>query len=314
MGFGRTGLNVCPLIFGTLPLGLLQANLSPAEGGRLIRYALEQGVNLLDTAEMYGTYAHIRTALDGFRGEVLIASKTHASDAATARRHLEKALRELGRDHVDIFLLHGARLTDPLQERAGVWEEILKMKEEGKIRHAGVSSHVVSAVRKLAGVPEVEVVHPLINRPGMGIIGGRSEEMADAILACSEAGKGVYAMKALAGGNLISAARNSLAYVKNLPGVAAVAVGMLSKAEIDADFGLICGRGKVRADEWEGLEKRHRRLQIMELFCNGCGSCVTACTNNALVVAEGKARLRKEACILCGYCAAACPNFLIRVV
>ncbi|NLC70188.1 MAG: 4Fe-4S binding protein [Desulfuromonadaceae bacterium] len=311
--FGRTGLEVCPLIFGTLPLGPLQANLSAEEGGRLIRHGLERGINLLDTAEMYGTYGHIRAALDGFGGEVLIASKTHATDPRTARMHLERALREMGRDHVDIFHLHAARLTDPLQERKGVWEEILRMKEEGKVRHAGVSSHLVPVVRALASSSEVEVIHPLINRTGMGILGGDSKEMAAAIQACSDAGKGVYAMKALAGGNLISAARASLFYVKDLPGVAAVAVGMLSAAEIDANLALLCGLENDKSD-WQVLQSRKRHLRIMAMFCNGCGACVKACTNNALFVEEGRACLREEDCILCGYCAAACPNFLIRVV
>ncbi|NLV25069.1 MAG: 4Fe-4S binding protein [Deltaproteobacteria bacterium] len=311
--FGNTGLSVCPLIFGTLPLGPLQAGLSAREGGRLIRHGLERGINLLDTAELYGTYGHIRAAVDGLRGELFIASKTHATDAATARSHLERALREMGREYVDIFHLHAARLTDPLGERKEVWEEILKMKEEGKVRHAGVSTHLVSVVEALAGVPEVEVVHPLINRTGMGIIGGDSAAMAAAIAACAAAGKGIYAMKALAGGNLISAARDSLTYVKNLPGVQGVAVGMLSSAEIDANYALFAGAMGKEAD-WERLQKRHRHLRIMDMFCNGCGACVAACTNKALFVEEGRARLRQEDCILCGYCAAACPNFLIRVV
>jgi len=310
---GKTGLRVCPLVFGTLPLGPLQAGLDAQAGGRLIRYGLERGINLLDTAELYGTYAQIRTALKGFDGEVLIASKTHADDPAVARSHLERALREMDREYVDILHLHAARLADPLQERKGVWEEILKMKEEGKVRHAGVSTHLALVVRALASEPEVEVIHPLINRTGMGIIGGTSVEMAAGILFCHEAGKGIYAMKALAGGNLISEARQSLGYVKGLPGVHGVAVGMLSTDEIDANLALFRKRGGEKID-WERLEKRQRRLRIMEMFCNGCGACVEACTNHALHLEDGKACLREEDCILCGYCAAACPNFLIRVV
>ena len=90
---GCTGLSINPLVFGTLPLGPLQADLSPDKGGRLIRYALERGVNLLDTAELYQTYPHIRSALDGFSGEALIASKTHANTAEAARLHVVRALR-----------------------------------------------------------------------------------------------------------------------------------------------------------------------------------------------------------------------------
>jgi aryl-alcohol dehydrogenase-like predicted oxidoreductase len=310
---GSTGMTISRLIYGTLPLGPLQAGLSPEEGGRLIRHALELGVNLIDTATLYETYPHVRAALRGFGGEVRIATKTHAPDGATARAHVELALRELDRECLDIVLLHGARIADPFTERGEVLEVLLGMKEEGKIGHVGLSSHYICAIRKAAARPEIEVVHPLINRTGMGILDGSAEEMAAAIADCSRAGKGVYAMKALAGGNLIVEARASLRYVLGLPGVDAVAIGMLSEAEIEANLALV-GEGIAEEKTWQELEKKRRRLRIMERFCKGCGMCVEACVNDALTVADGRARVDEATCVLCGYCGAACPEFIIRVV
>ena len=310
---GCTGLSINPLVFGTLPLGPLQAAFSPEKGGSLIRYALERGVNLLDTAELYQTYPHIRSALAGFTGEVLIASKTHANTADAARLHVERALRELGRERLDIVHLHGARVADPFVERPEIIEELLRMKDEGKIAHVGLSSHFVGAIRKSVQHPEIEVIHPLLNRTGMGIIDGTQMEMAAAIAACAVAGKGVYAMKALAGGNLISSARESLRYVLGVSGVHGIALGMLSEEEINGNLALF---QKDEADEeiWSGLEGRRRKLAIMHAFCKGCGACVPACTNNALKMVEGKAHVDDAECILCGYCGAACPEFMIRVV
>ena len=310
---GSTGITFFPLIYGTLPLGPLQAGLTPAEGGKLIRHALECGVTMLDTAALYGTYPHIREGVAGWQGALTIASKTHAADAATARRHVEEALRGLGRERLDIVHLHGARLADPFTDRAAVLAELLRMKEEGKIAHVGLSSHYIQAFRLALDHPEIEVVHPLINRTGMGILDGSAEEMADAIAACARAGKGVYAMKALAGGNLISEARQSLAYVLSLEGVHGVAVGMLSEQEIEANIALF-ESGVVDDGVWSGLESRRRRLKIMELFCRGCGQCVEICGSKALSLVEGKAVVDESACILCGYCGAACPDFMIRVV
>jgi predicted aldo/keto reductase-like oxidoreductase len=310
---GKTGLRINPLVFGTLPLGPLQAGLSAEEGGRLIRHALELGVTLLDTAELYGTYQHIRSALDGFVGDVRIASKTHAASAVQAREHVERALRELGVERLDIMHLHGARLSDPFVERAEVLDELLKMREEGKLLHLGLSSHFISAMHKAAANEEIATVHPLVNKTGMGILDGTAEEMAEAIRACSRSGKGVYAMKALAGGNLISEARASLRHVLRLPGVDAVAIGMLSKEEINANFDL-CNGLAIDDTSWEILEKKRRRLKIMEKFCKGCGQCVTACPSGALSLEDGKARVDEEQCVLCGYCAAACPEFMIRVI
>lgn len=310
---GRTEMKIHPLVFGTLPLGPLQAGLTPGEGGRLLRHALERGVNLIDTAELYGTYPHIREALQGYRGEVYIATKTHADNAAEARRHVERALRELGVEQLDIVHLHGARLADPFIERASVFDELLQLREEGKIRRVGLSSHYISAVRRASAHPEIAVVHPLINQNGMGILDGPAEEMAAAIAEAAEAGKGIYAMKALAGGNLIARARASLGYVLGLKGVHAVAVGMLSEAEIEANLDLFAGESPD-AEIWKGLERRRRRLRIMDRFCKGCGTCLAGCASEALTLQEGKAAVDEGECILCGYCAAACPEFIIRVV
>jgi aryl-alcohol dehydrogenase-like predicted oxidoreductase len=310
---GTTGMSINPLAFGTLPLGPLQANLSPAEGGALIRHALESGVTLLDTAELYGTYPHIREGLTGFTGKVFIASKTHAATAADARSHVEKALQELKRERLDIVHIHGARLADPFSERSEVLEELLLMKQQGKVAHVGLSSHYIAAFRAAADHPEIEVIHPLVNRTGMGIMDGSAAEMAEAIATCSRNGKGVYAMKALAGGNLISEARASIRYVLGLSGVDALALGMLSREEINANLKL-CSLGEADDETWETLEKRRRKFKIMEKFCNGCGACVEACTAHALVLESGVAKVKEEECILCSYCAAACPEFLIRVV
>lgn len=310
---GATGMTISPLVFGTLPLGPLQAGLRPAEGGRLIRHALERGVNMVDTAELYETYSHVRAALEGFGGEVYIVSKTHANTADDARLHVERALREMGRERLDVIHLHGARVRDPFVEREGVLAELSRLKEEGKVAHVGLSSHYVAAVCKAAGRPEIEVVHPLINRSGMGILDGTAEEMASAIALCAAKGKGVYAMKALAGGNLIATARQSLRYVLALPGVQALALGMLTTAEIEANLALV-EDGFADEATWEKLEQGRRRLRIMERFCKGCGACVAACTADALAIEEGRAKVDEKACILCGYCAASCPEFIIRVV
>ncbi len=310
---GNTGISIFPLIYGTLPLGPLQAGISVSEGSKLIRYALEHGVTMIDTATLYGTYPHIREALKGWHGDVTIATKTHAADAATAREHVELALRELGRERLDIVHIHGARVADPFTDRAAVLEVLLKMKQEGKIAHVGLSSHYIEAFRRAASHPEIEVIHPLINQTGLGIIDGTAAEMADAIAECAASGQGVYAMKALAGGNLISTARQSLAYVSALEGIHGLAIGMLSEQEIDANIAFF-EYGHMDDAIWKGLESRRRRLKIMEQFCKGCGKCIEICANKSLSLVNGVATVDESTCVLCGYCSSGCPEFFIRVI
>ena len=310
--FGNTGLSISPLVFGTLPLGGLQARVSPEEGGRLIRYALERGVTLIDTAYLYQTFDHVHEGLKGYSGEFKVASKTHAADAATAREHVETALRQMGLDKLDVLLLHGARIADPFNERAAVFEELCRMKEEGLAGTIGVSSHYISAIRDAAVHPDVDVIHPLINRKGMGILDGGAPEMAEAITLAAVSGKGVYAMKALAGGNFISSARESISWVLKQEGVHALALGMLSEAEIEANIALI-DNGSAPDEVWESLEKGSRNLTIMEEFCAGCGECVEVCRDGALSLVDEVAVVDPDSCVLCGYCGAACPEFIIRV-
>jgi len=267
---------------------------------------------MIDTAHMYGTFAHVRAGIEGYNGKVVVASKTHAADAVTARRHVEDALREIGLDRLDVLLLHGARIADPFTERADVFEELCRMKEEGMTRTIGVSSHYISAIRDSAVNPEVDVIHPLINRKGMGILDGSAREMAQAIALAAAQGKGVYAMKALAGGNFISSARESIAWVLDLEGVHALALGMMSEAEIEANAALL-ENGSAPDAVWEPLEEGRRSLTIMKEFCTGCGACIEVCRDGALSMVEGTAQVDPESCVLCGYCGAACPDFIIRV-
>lgn len=267
---------------------------------------------MIDTAHMYGTFAHVREGIRGYTGEVLVASKTHAVDAATAREHVEEALREMGLERLDVLLLHGGRVASPFTERAAVFEELCRMKEKGIARTIGISSHFISVIRDAAENPEVDVIHPLINRTGMGILDGTAQEMVQAIAMAASAGKGVYAMKALAGGNLISSARESISWVMALEGVHSLALGMMSEAEIEANVELV-SRGNASGEVWEQLEKGERRLTIMRKFCTGCGACIEVCKDGALSMVEGAALVDPAACVLCGYCGAACPDFIIRV-
>jgi ferredoxin len=146
----------------------------------------------------------------------------------------------------------------------------------------------------------------------MGILDGSAREMARAIALAASSGKGVYAMKALAGGNFISSARESISWVMDVEGVHALALGMLSEAEIDANIEL-AGSGDASDQAWEELEKGKRSLTIMRQFCTGCGACIDVCEDGALSMENGAALVDPETCVLCGYCGASCPEFIIRV-
>ncbi|MGE5508443.1 MAG: aldo/keto reductase, partial [Chitinophagales bacterium] len=132
---GNTGLEVSELCHGTLVLGPLQAGVPVEEGAAAIRRAAELGINFFDTAQAYRTYEHLRVGLAGISEAggrpLVIASKTMGKTAADAQAAVEEALRELGRERIDIFLLHNVLTPEDFDSRAGALEYLLRAKQEG---------------------------------------------------------------------------------------------------------------------------------------------------------------------------------------
>lgn len=312
---GNTGISVTELCFGVLPMGPNQYGLPPDEGGTLIREAVERGVNFLDTAQSYQTYPHIRNAFDALPGrgqDVVISTKSHAKTYEDMSEAVEEARKALDRDVIDLFLIHAAREdSDVFHTRRGALDCLVDLKSRGVIRGVGISTHSVDVVRVGKSMNELDVIFPIINAAGLGVLHGTRDEMAVAINDAARAGKGLFAMKALGGGNLLTDRKAALDYVRGLPGISSVAVGMVTRDELEMNCLLF-------ADEQvpEDLAERTWRQKklIVQPFCIGCGRCVEACPNFAMTVVDGKAVNQKEKCILCGYCAPVCPQFAIRLV
>ncbi|HEY3314297.1 MAG TPA: aldo/keto reductase [Bacillota bacterium] len=307
---GRTGIRVSRLCFGGLTLGPLQANLPVDEGADILRHAFDLGVNFVDTAEIYATYPYLKKALRG-RPEVVVATKTYAYTAEAAERSLQLALDGLGRSWVDLFLLHEQEAMT-LDGHRSALEFYLRAKERGLVRAVGFSTHSVAAVRKGLGLPEVDVIHPLLNREGLGLIDGDAAEMFAATAEAHARGKGIYAMKALGGGHFYADAERALRAVADRPFVDSVAVGLRTREEVELDWMII--RGLPIA---EGLRRRvvgrPRRL-LVEEWCRGCGECVKRCAHGALSLVDGRAVVDDGRCLLCGYCAPVCRDFCLKVV
>jgi aryl-alcohol dehydrogenase-like predicted oxidoreductase len=308
---GTSDVIVSRLCFGTLTISPLQRNMSPQEGGRLLIHALHKGILFFDTAEIYGTYPHLRCMLEEYPSAV-IATKCYAYDAKTAEESFVKAVRGLGRDYVDIFLLHEQESVHTIRGHWEALEYFIKRKQEGSIGAVGISTHTVDAARAALKYLEIQVVHPLINLRGVGIQGGTRGDMEQAIEALSGAGRGVYAMKALGGGHLIPERRSAIAYALGLKGVQSVAVGMQSEAEIDYNVALF--EGLEPSDELEAAVGSVERRLVVHDWCRGCGRCAETCRAGALAIVEGRAVPDNVKCTLCGYCAAVCPEFCIKVL
>jgi predicted aldo/keto reductase-like oxidoreductase len=306
---GKTNLRVSVVGFGALTIGYHQKNLDITEGAELIRYALEQGLNFIDTAQYYRTYPQIRAALKGGAFEPIISSKSLCRDEKSMRAAVEEARCALDRDVIEIFLLHELRHGDDFQSRQGAWEYLCEAKVKGLIKAAGISTHHVDVALTAAKNPEMDVLFPLINYRSLGIRKGEGtgskEEMAEAIRVAADSGIGVYAMKVFGGGNLVNDYFTALDYLQNISGVTSMMIGFSGRHEIDRIIEYV--EGNIDRDYRPDVAAK--RIRVVQGDCSGCGGCISRCPNHAISYnSSGLAEVDEDICLTCGYCAPVCPT------
>ena len=192
-------LDVSRIGLGTMAMSgyYLDPDSSDAESVRTIQRALDLGVTLIDTAEIYGPYVNeelVGRALKGRRDEVVVATKfgwvSHTgggagvldSSPANIRTAVEGSLKRLGTDHIDLYYQHRVDPNTPIEDTVGALAELVA---EGKIRHIGLSEagpttirrahlvHPISALQTEYSLwtrdPEAELL-PLIRELGIGFV------------------------------------------------------------------------------------------------------------------------------------------------
>lgn len=309
---GKTNIQVSRLCFGSLTLGPLQGKLPLEEGAAVMAHAIQGGVNFTDTAELYETYPYIRRAMElTGKYDMVVSSKTYAYSRELAIKAVEGARKGLNRDYIDIFMLHEQESIHTLRGHAEALDYLYECKEKGIIRAVGASMHHVAAVEG-AIQRQLDVVHPLLNIAGLGIVDGGRAEMEKAVQQAHDNGLGVFAMKPLGGGNLHKKATECLQYALSLPFVDSIAIGMQSVDEVEANLHF-WNHGTFTDAAIHKLAHKNRKLHIDD-WCEGCGSCVKRCGQGALSLQNNVAICDHSRCLLCGYCSAVCPVFAIKVV
>ncbi|NLB73815.1 MAG: aldo/keto reductase [Firmicutes bacterium] len=309
---GRTNIAVSRLCFGTLTIGPLQANLPVHEGASLIRAAIDRGINFFDTAEIYGTYPYIRAAISGMnRSDVVIASRSYDYTYEGMERSVAFALQSMNVDYLDLFLLHEQESALTLIGHREAVRYLEDARKAGIIRAIGVSTHYIQCVRAAALMPEIDVIHPLLNYSGIGIADGTVQDMLQAIELAHSQRKGIYSMKAIGGGALLRDVEGALKFAIDQPYVDSVAVGIKTLDELEMDLAIFQGR---EPDESLREKTCLNKTLIIEPWCTGCGKCVERCSHGALEIVSGRVEVDGAKCVLCGYCQAVCPEVCMKVV
>jgi aryl-alcohol dehydrogenase-like predicted oxidoreductase len=160
---GRIGLGTMGMSFAYDP-----ASRDDQESTRVLRQALDLGVNLIDTADVYGPHTNeelVGRALAGRRDEVVLSTKGGVCFDGTdftlngrpdyLRSALEASLLRLGTDRVDLYFLHRV---DPEVPVAESWGALAALVAEGKVRHLGISEMTLDDVRGAQAVHPVAAV------------------------------------------------------------------------------------------------------------------------------------------------------------
>ncbi|MBV9515609.1 MAG: aldo/keto reductase [Mycobacteriaceae bacterium] len=193
------GLDMGRIGLGAMGMSVAYTGAGSDDAGsvRTIHRALELGVTLIDTAEVYGPYTNeelVGRALKGRRDAVVLATKfgmishtgrspgTLDSSPENVRTAVEGSLRRLDTDRIDLYYQHRVDRTTPIEDTVGVLAELVA---EGKIRHIGLSEAGADTIRRAHAVhpitalqseyslwtrdPEADVL-PLLRELGIGFV------------------------------------------------------------------------------------------------------------------------------------------------
>ena len=187
---GHSGLAVSAVGLGCMGMSNVYGRADDAESVATIRRALDLGVTLLDTADVYGDGHNeqlVGRAIAGRRDEVALATKfgivgggKFDGSPAYVRSACEASLRRLGVETIDLYQQHRVDPETPIEETVGALAELVR---EGKVRHIGLSEARPEDIRRAAAV------HPIASVQSEYSLFERGPE-ADVLPCCEELGIG----------------------------------------------------------------------------------------------------------------------------
>ena len=285
---GKTGLEVTVFGFGCIKFPHVPAPQAVAT----LERAIDLGLNFIDTARGYGdSEPKIGPVLKRHRDQVYIATKSGQRRANAMLRDLETSLKHLQTDYLDLYQAHWVCNNDVLDEvlaPGGALEALRKAKDQGKVRHYGITMHRHhAAIRRAIESGLFETIMLAWNPID-------EEGVADLITLAAERDMGVIIMKPLSGGILISppdtprvdgldpVVAGTLRAIAANPNVSTVIPGMVSVQEVDENYTAISTAETfdeaARRQLFETIAAMKKELRYGQL-CLSCGYCAP-CTND----------------------------------
>ncbi len=315
MVLGRTGLQVHRLGLGGIPI----QRVKETEAVEAILHAVRLGIDFIDTSRAYtNSERRIGLALKQTEKRVILSSKSYGRTSEEIRADLEISLKELQRDHIELYQCHFVKDQADYQKvtcSGGALDGLKKAKEEGLIGHIGLSSHNMDVLDRCLddGCFDAIMVCFSFLEPL-----AREKIIPNAM----EKNIGVMAMKPFSGG-WIENAKLALKYALSQPGILVVGGGEY-KELIDENWRVFQEGDPLSEEEKREIEETQKRYE--KVFCRRCDYC-QPCSEEipiqmilnlrSMVKRLGKKileeGLQKEFvdkarnCTECGVCATRCP-------
>jgi aryl-alcohol dehydrogenase-like predicted oxidoreductase len=263
---GRTGLKVTIVSMGVM---------NCSDPAVLLR-AFDLGINFYDTADCY-MHGHneemVGKAFEGKRQKVIIQTKVHVHDEKKMRSSVERSLRRLRTDYIDVLVWHNLSTPEEVSN-ASLYEFMSKMRKEGKVRFTGFSAHsrMASLLREAAKSNLHDVALVSYNFT-------HSKDLKEAVAVAAKSGMGIVAMKTQAGGYKkekmggLSPHQAALKYVLMDQNVSAAVPGVTTIEQIE-ECAAIMGTSFSKGD-LDALKQYQSFLQGR--ICTMCGGCIGKC-------------------------------------
>ncbi len=310
---GKTGITVNRNGFGALPIQRVTRD----EAAYLLRKAYDGGIRFFDTARGYSdSEEKLGYAFKGMRDKLFIATKTGASDAEAFWNDLHTSLTMLGTDYVDILQFHNPSFCPVPGDESGLYDAILKAREQGKVRHIGITNHRLNVAKEAVD----SGLYETLQFPFSYLADEKDIEL---VRQCAEHGVGFIAMKALSGG-LITNSAAAYAFMAQFENVLPI-WGVQRETELD-EFLSYVDNPPVMNDDIRALIENDRK-ELSGSFCRGCGYCmptcpahidISTCARMSLLLRrsptanwldeKGQAMMAKvRDCVHCNTCMTKCP-------
>ena len=261
--FGKTGLWVSRVAMGGIPIMRLRKK----EAVDVVKEVLGMGINFIDTATGYGdSEEKIGEALKGKKREdLVIASKSPASDKKTFLEHVDLSLKRMGIDYIDIYHLHAVNSEEKMKQvmgPGGAYEGLQEAIERGEVRHAAFSSHHMPEAKKLMLTEKFEVVQIPFN-----FVDTESEK--EIIPLTRRMNLGFIAMKPL-GGGLLEDVNLALRYLAQFPSIVPDP-GIEKIEEMEEIIQIVEDPRPLSREEKKEIQKI--REELGKEFCHRCDYC-----------------------------------------